>query len=91
MKRQFRLMERVGKMEEPIFSLPLIELWGDGRVLIERHGGVIDYGTEKITVRVNYGSVSVEGVELTLCKLCAQQLVITGTIASISIHREGKI
>lgn len=90
MKRQFRLMEQVGMVEEPIFSLPLIELWGNERVLIERHGGVIEYGTEMITVRLKCGSVSINGTGLKLCRMCAQQLVITGDIHSITLNKEGK-
>ena len=88
MKRQLRILEQMRQMDEPILSLPLVELWGNGRVLIEGHSGVLDYGTETITVQVSYGRVSVTGMELQLCKLCARQLVITGNITSISLIRE---
>lgn len=88
MKRQLRILEQMRQMDEPILSLPLVELWGNGRVLIEGHSGVLDYGTETITVQVSYGRVRVTGMELQLCKLCARQLVITGNITSISLIRE---
>lgn len=88
MKGQFRLMDRLRKLEEPVLPLPLVELWGDHRVLIERHGGVMDYGTDKITVRVRYGSLCVLGAGLKLCRMCAQQLVITGKIASVILNKE---
>ncbi len=66
---------------------PLLELYGDNRVLIEHHGGITDYGTEKIQVRVRYGAICICGSELSLCSMQGPQLVILGKIQSVSLLR----
>ena len=65
----------------------IVELAGDRRVLIENHLGVITYGKEKIIVKVKYGAVCVCGCSLELTHMTKEQLVIFGTIQSISLHR----
>ncbi len=66
-------------------KIPLVELAGQNRVLIENHGGVLAYGLEEITVKVAYGSLKVMGSQLRLMELCREQLVITGQIASVHL------
>jgi len=50
-------MERVAMAadlpDEPIPGVPLVEIAGDRRVLIEHHCGVTQYGRCRISVRVN--------------------------------------
>ncbi len=71
-------------------SLPgqsLLELYGDNRVLIENHQGILEYGTQKIQVKVKYGCICICGQGLQLCRMQGQQLVIVGRVESIGINR----
>ena len=77
-----RLADSTDLQGEAFPGQPLVELYGDRRVLIEHHGGVTEYGREKIQVKVRYGYLCVCGGCLT-----AEQLVITGRIDSVSIIR----
>ncbi len=43
-------------------GLPLTEIAGDRRVLIENHLGITEYGPEKIQVRVRFGAICVQGL-----------------------------
>lgn len=72
---------------EPLPGMPLVELAGDCRALIENHCGVIEYGCNEIGVKVNYGQISVCGKGLKLARMTRQQLVITGHIDSVSLVR----
>ena len=72
---------------EPIPGLPLVELVGDSRVLIENHGGVCEYGLERIRVVVRYGQICICGAGLRLARMTNEQLVISGRIDSISVIR----
>ena len=72
-------------------GVPIVELAGDGRVLIENHRGVVEYGTEKICGKVRYGFVCVCGLEMELARMTKDQLVITGKIGSVTIQRKGDI
>lgn len=71
-------------------GLPLVELIGERRVLIENHRGVIAYGCNEICVKVQYGLLTVKGCELMLAKMTKDQLVITGKIDCISVFRGRK-
>ena len=72
-------------------GMPIVELAGDQRVLIENHRGVIEYGAEKISVKVKYGLVCISGLEMELAKMTKEQLVIVGKIGSVTIQRKGEI
>ena len=76
--------------ENPIRKLPLVEIMGQSRVLIENHGGVMGYSRERILVRVGYGCVSVCGCGLELLRMTREQLVIRGKIEGVSLHRREK-
>lgn len=75
---------------EPLPGLPLVEIAGDRRVLIENHGGVTEYGREKIRIQVRYGQLCICGAGLELAMMTKEQLVICGRIDSVNLLR-GKI
>lgn len=66
---------------------PVVELLGQRRVLIEHHKGVTEYTTQRIQIKMSYGFLRICGSSLELARMCAEQLVITGRIDSISIIR----
>jgi len=65
----------------------IIEIAGDNRVLIEKHFGVEGYSREKITVKVKFGSVIVNGRGLELARMNKANLVILGKIECVSLCR----
>ena len=71
--------------DEPLPRFPLVEIVGDCRVLIERHMGITEYGKERILVKVRMGQICVCGAEMELIRMTKSQLVIKGTIFSVSI------
>lgn len=71
-------------------GVPLLELAGDRRVLIENHRGVTEYGSERIRVRVRYGELCVCGSGLALARMTRAQLVICGRIDSVEVCRRCK-
>lgn len=72
---------------EPLPKLPLVELAGHGRVLIENHLGVSQYGCKEICVKVNFGSILVCGQKLDLACMSKERLVITGQVESVRLFR----
>lgn len=73
--------------EEPLPGIPLMEIAGDQRILVENHMGIMEYGTETIRIRVKYGQVCVQGTGLEICKMCKGQLVIRGRLDSVQLFR----
>lgn len=74
---------------QPLPGVPLVELAGDRRVLIENHFGVREYSRERIGVKVKFGLVVVSGQGLELSRMTRQQLVIRGMVDSVSLERRG--
>lgn len=82
-----RLTDQMDLTGEPLPGVPVVELAGDRRVLIERHGGVTQYSREKICVKVRYGLVQVCGCGMELTRMTREQLVISGRIDSVHLLR----
>ncbi len=61
----------------------LVELYGNERVLIEEHRGILGYGDEAIRVGTSFGALVIEGMELRLCCMSRSQLVIRGRIGCV--------
>ena len=81
-----RILSRLGNVD--MYSkLPLVELAGCGRVLIENHAGVLSYSQEEIAVRVCYGWLQIAGQKMMLAEMSREQLVITGQIDGLTVHR----
>lgn len=72
---------------ESVPGLPIVEIAGERRVLIENHRGVAAYGRERILVNVKYGTVCVCGCNLELIRMTREQLIILGRIDSVSLQR----
>ena len=71
----------------PLPGLPIVEIVGDRRVLVENHNGVIDYSDSIICVRVKFGRLLIIGERLSLSYMSKSQLIITGYINSVAIER----
>lgn len=65
--------------------LPIIEIAGNQRVLIENHLSVYGYSSDKICVKVKFGCVCICGSELMIAKMSNEQLVILGDIQAVQL------
>lgn len=94
MKHKYDILHRVSAAAdlplEPLPGIPLLELAGENRVLIENHCGVTEYGCEEICVKVSYGKICVCGNRLELIQMTKHQLIITGVIEKISLLRRDR-
>lgn len=86
-QRLLPLMENQAIDPEVFPLLPIVELAGSQRVLIENHFGVTAYCLSQINVKMRYGEVQVCGSSLTLEHMSRVKLVITGCIDSITLIR----
>lgn len=85
-----RITDHADLCGEAVPGVPILELAGDHRVLIERHRGVIEYDPRCIRVRIAYGILCVIGCGMELTHMTSNQLIITGRIDGISIDRRCK-
>jgi len=85
-----RLAEEADLGTDGIPGQTIVEIAGEGRVLIENHYGVMGYSRERILVKVKFGCISVCGCGLELLKMTREQLVIRGRIDAVTLQRRGK-
>lgn len=83
------ITERAGLPAEALPGIPLVELSGDDRILIENHKCVVGYREDEILVRVSYGSIRFCGTGMVLACAKKEQLIIHGKINSITLLRGG--
>ncbi|MBQ4321914.1 MAG: sporulation protein [Oscillospiraceae bacterium] len=89
-KREKTFLERTAEM----FDLPgevtagqsFIAVTGNGRVYIDGHRGILEYGEERISVRCGKMIASVEGLKLKLCAMSERELLVTGKLHSITFR-----
>ena len=82
-----RITAAADLQDELLPGVPLVEIAGDGRVLIEHHFGVTEYGRCQVCVRVKYGFVIVSGSRLELSRMTKHILVISGHIDCVRLER----
>jgi len=84
-----RIVDGAGLTDELLPGVPVLEIAGDCRVLIERHEGVTGYSHEEICIKVSYGMVCIYGCGLELIKMTQNQLIVSGRINGIQLQRRG--
>lgn len=89
MEKGKRLLQRLADQSElvPLIPVPIVEIAGDHRVLIENHCGVTAYSRERILVKVGYGCVCICGFGLEIVRMSKEQLIIQGRIDGITLQR----
>jgi sporulation protein YqfC len=81
------MSDALGLHADVMPGVPVVELAGDRRVLIEYHLGITEYGKNQIGVRVSFGTVSIKGENLHLRVMSKERLVICGEIEEIRLFR----
>lgn len=77
-------------MDEVLPGQTVVEVIGEGRVLIEGHEGVLAYSGCRICVKVLYGVAKIDGSNLKLTTMSKNKLVITGDVSCVQLHRRSK-
>lgn len=85
-----KLADNADLSAESLPGVPIVEIAGESRVLIERHAGMTEYSRERICVKVCYGCVCVYGCNLELTRMSKEQLIISGKIDGVLIQRRGR-
>lgn len=75
--------------EIPLPSVPLTEIIGNKRVLIENHKGIIAYDSCGIHVKTSNGVICVEGSKLELNCISRERVIIIGKITGVCLNFRG--
>lgn len=63
-----------------VLNLPRISMIGNNQMLVENHRGVIEYTPQKIRLNSTIGVIRVEGQDMDLKNIAADDILITGVI-----------
>lgn len=80
-----RLPELLDLPDQTLPGIPIIEIYGDRRVLIEGRCTVVQYMQTSIIIRNSCGRVCICGQCLKMVELSKDKMIITGCIEGISI------
>lgn len=82
----FALERHGGFLAEDLNMLiPRIEIWGDRRVSIENHEGILEYGQEIMRIKCGRMVVKICGEDLELRNATLTDLSVTGRIISVEL------
>lgn len=81
-----RLASAADLQGEPIPGMPLVELLGCQRVLVENHCGIIQYCPNEIIIKVSYGVLIIHGCSLRMALMTKQRLIIKGKVQQILLE-----
>lgn len=85
-----RMADHAELLDEVLPGETVIELIGEGRVLIEGHRGVSAYSDEKVLVKMNRKIAVICGCNLKLTQMNESKLVIIGSVSAIQILRRSE-
>lgn len=66
-------------------GVPIVEICGTERVLIENHRGVAGYSCTEIKVKVTGGNILVSGENLCLRRMNKGSLIVCGRICAVTL------
>jgi sporulation protein YqfC len=70
-------------------GVPIIEICGTERVLIENHGGVAGYSCTEINVKTAVGNILISGENLCLTRMNKASLIVRGKICAVTLPGRG--
>lgn len=86
-----RMADHAELMDEVLPGQPVVELLGEGRVLVEGHKGIVSYSDYEIAVKTRIGIVNITGCNLKLTNMTANKLIISGSVSCVHlVGRNGK-
>jgi sporulation protein YqfC len=68
---------------EITLNLPKISMIGTNQMLVENHKGIIEYTPQRIRVNSTSGVIRVQGTDMKLKNIAADDIMITGGIQQI--------
>ena len=69
--------------KEITLNMPKMNLIGNNQILVENHRGIIEYTPNLIRVNSTVGVIRIQGNELNLRNIAAEDIMISGDIKSI--------
>ncbi|MDF2502056.1 MAG: sporulation protein YqfC [Anaerosporomusa subterranea] len=89
MSKKGRMQRLAGLLELPqdiVLDLPRMTMLGNIQMLVENHKGIIEYTPELVRIRLKQGELVINGSDLVLGNLQAEQILVEGTMSEIRFN-----
>ena len=89
MSKKGRIHRLAGLLELPqdiVLDLPRMTMLGNIQMLVENHKGIIEYTPELVRIRLKQGELVINGSDLVLGNLQAEQILVEGTMNEIRFN-----
>lgn len=83
-----KIADTVDLNAELLPNQSLIEIYGDSRVLIECHRGLLRYSNTEVVVSLKRGFSVISGANLTVAMMNKSRIVICGSIGNVELKKE---
>jgi len=84
-----KITNSIGLHSESILGVPVVELCGNDRVLVENVNKVVSFTDQEVLLSVSLGGIRVLGDGLKLDYLGADRVLILGKIFNIGVESSG--
>ncbi|MGI6361397.1 MAG: YabP/YqfC family sporulation protein [Bacillota bacterium] len=74
--------------QELVSGIVKLTMWSDGRLLMENHQGIVEYGPQYIILKYVDGTLGIRGEDLNILSLAGEELKITGSIKCVEFLTE---
>lgn len=81
-----QLSEYYDLPEDVIINLPIINMAGNQKMVIENHEGIVQYTDSQISIKIKKSLLIVEGVELKILQYAKDEIMIKGKIITIKFQ-----
>lgn len=69
-----------------VLDLPKITIIGRNEIFLENHRGIIEYLPNRLRINLTRGFIEIEGADLEIKALMADEISITGVVHSVRYH-----
>ena len=66
--------------------IPPMELLGNSRIRVDLCDGILDYEPETVKLRAGKRLIRINGIDLDLCNLSENTVVVRGTVSSVEFE-----
>lgn len=73
--------------KEIVLNMPKLTMLGNGDLIIENYKGIIEYDEDVVRVNTTAGIIKVQGVEIYIKEITAENIMIYGNILSLEFQK----
>ncbi len=92
-KREDTLRKRVAdSLDLPasaVAGTPRLEIIGFSELTLEPYGGIVQFTDTEITLKVAYGTVTIQGKSLTIRRMNQERITVGGQLQTVSMEGSG--